>query len=78
MSAPVLNSITATVSFDNEEPLNISLECPNTELENIRLLQERVNEIISGKISQLKTENKLTEVPTAFEEESEADSDSYE
>lgn len=74
----VLKSLSITVSFeaDNEPAYSSHLSVSDTtaDLENIRVIQGNVNEVITNKINLLKAENKLPE-PVDLEEDEEASSD---
>lgn len=71
---PVLKSVSFAVTFEGEEASKLYLETENAELENIRQVQGHINELITGKISELKAENKLTEA-SIEDEPSESESD---
>lgn len=66
-----LKGISAKITFDTE-----TIEIPReitSELENIREIQTKINEIVTEKISELKAENKLVETNEPLEDEEDSD-----
>lgn len=73
MPSPTLKGLSAKITLDTEVheiPIEIT-----SELENVRQLQTRINEIITEKICELKAENKLVEIEDEGEEEEDASDD---
>lgn len=72
-----LKGLSAKITFEPEGPSReIPIEITSaSELENVRQLQTRINEIITEKICELKAENKLAEVPEIEDDEEEPATD---
>lgn len=70
-----LKGLSAKITFEPEGPsCQIPIEI-TSELENVRQLQARINEIITEKICELKAENKLAEAPEIDDDEDEPATD---
>ena len=66
-----LKGLSAKITFDTET-IEIPMEI-TSELENIREIQSKINEIVTEKITELKAENKLVETNEPLEDEEDSD-----
>ena len=84
----VLKSISATINFEKDqnesesvtefcEKIDLSLS-EGSEFESIRILQTKINQVITDEINTLKAANKLVSEPVDFEAEDEDDTESEE